>query len=203
MKRSLIAFLVTIFTLTLVSCNPSPREQFDEAIANGELSVALKLLPQIERNEGFYHCCTMLIDDYLAIDHIDKAIYVFDKVSRHYPMHRIRSCTDSVASYTKENAQKIYKKLIVSNRFDEAWTYHPLSYDTEDYPGNAPDYFAYIVDVITFLCSNNRKAEAQIFLNTHINWFSKNVDNHEWGKEYPQFAKNKMHSQLHDILMAF
>lgn len=204
MKKSLLCGIVGAIVLMFVACGPTPREQFDQAIANGELSAALKVLPEIDMGEGFYFCCTMLIDEYLAIDNIDKAIYVFNKVSPHCSVYEMQyESLYSTAEYTKENSKKIYKKLIVADRFDEAWEYHPLSYNGEDYPGNAPDYFGFMADVIAYLCSNNRKAEAQRFVTTHIHWFTKNVDNHEWGKDYPQYSKNIMHSQLLDVLNSF
>ena len=121
MKRFLV-FAVISTALTFVACGPSPREQFDVAVANGELSNALKILPEIERKDGFYFCCTSLIDEYLAIGNIDKAIYVFDRISSHCSMYQMGfESLYSTSKYTKLNSQKIYKKLIAADRFDEAW----------------------------------------------------------------------------------
>lgn len=204
MKRFLLLAVIISSALTFVSCKQEPREQFDVAIAEGRLSDALELLNEIDRKHGRYFCCTTLIDEYLAIGDIDKAIYVFDRVSSHCTMYQMGfDNLYSTSRYTKENSRKIYKKLIAANRFDEAWSYHPLSYDDENYPGNAPEYFEYMVDVISHLCANNRKAEAQIFITTHIHWFTKNVDNHQWGKDYPQYYKSIMHRQLIDVLNSF
>ena len=203
MKRFLVLAVIST-ALTFVACGPSPREQFDVAVAEGRLSDAQKVLVEIDRGDGFYRCCETLIEEYLDINNLDKAIYVFEKISSHCSMYQMGfESLYSTSKYTKLNSQKIYKKLIAADRFDDAWAYHPLSYDGEDYPGNAPDYFAYMVDVITHLCTNNRKAEAQRFVTTHIHWFTKNVDNHEWGKDYPQYCKSIMHSQLLDILNSF
>lgn len=204
MKRFILVVAVAFAALTFVACGPSPREQFDAAVAEGRLSDALKVLPEINKDNDRYFCCTTLIDEYLAIDDIDKAIYVFDRVSSHCSVYQMQyENLYSTSKYTKLNSQKIYKKLIAADRFDEAWAYHPLSYDDENYPGNAPDYFAFMVDVITHLCANNRKAEAQTFITTHIHWFTKNVDNHQWGKDHPQYYKSIMHGQLLDVLNSF
>jgi len=204
MKSFILVVAVAFAALTFVACGPSPREQFDVAVAEGRLSDALELLNEIDRKHGRYFCCTTLIDEYLAIGDIDKAIYVFDRVSSHCSVYQMQyENLYSTSKYTKQNSQKIYKKLIAADRFDDAWAYHPLSYDGEDYPGNAPDYFAFMVDVITHLCINNRKAEAQRFITTHIHWFTKNVDNHQWGKDYPQYYKSIMHGQLLDVLNSF
>jgi hypothetical protein len=188
--------------LTFVACGPSAREQFDVAIAEGRLSDALKILPEVD--SGAYSCSTTLIDEYLAIGDIDKAIYVFDKVLNRCSVYQMKyENLYSTSQYTKQNSQKIYKKLIAADRLDDAWAYHPLSYESDTYPGNAPQYFAYMVDVITHLCVNNRKTEAQRFLTTHIHWFTKNVDNHEYGEDYRQYSKSIMHSQLLDVLNSF
>lgn len=204
MKRFILVVAVAFAALTFVACGPSPREQFDAAVSEGRLSDALKVLPEINKDNDRYFCCTTLIDEYLAIDDIDKAIYVFDRVSSRCSVYQMQyENLYSTSKYTKLNSQKIYKKLIAADRFDDAWTYHPLSYDREDYPGNAPDYFAFMVDVITHLCINNRKAEAQTFITTHIHWFTKNVDNHQWGKYHPQYYKSIMHGQLLDVLNSF
>lgn len=195
---------IVAFALLMCSGCSSPREKFDIAVAEGRLNDALEFLYDIDRENGRYFCCTTLIDAYLAIGDIDKAIYVFDRVSSHCSVYQMQfDCIYSTSEYTKQNSQKIYKKLIAADRFDDAWAYHPLSYDEDNYPENAPDYFAYMVDVITHLCANNRKAEAQRFITTHIHWFTKNVDNHECGKEYPQYYKSIMHGQLLDVLNSF
>ena len=104
MKRFLVLAVIISTALALVACGPSPREQFDVAVAEGRLSDALKILPEIDRDNGRHFCCTTLIDEYLAIDDIDKAIYVFDRVSSHcsvikcslktsIPLRNIRSKT--------------------------------------------------------------------------------------------------------------
>ena len=90
MKRFLILAVIISTALTLVACGPSPREQFDVAVAEGRLSDALKILPEINRDNGRYFCCTTLIDEYLAIGDIDKAIYVFDRISSHCSVYQMQ-----------------------------------------------------------------------------------------------------------------
>ncbi len=206
MRKSFIFGVVCAVAAALVSCvgGPSPREQFDKAIAEGKLSEAQVVLTQMRGESDFNLCCEILIDEYLSIGNLNKAIYVFDKVSSHCSMYEMKF--DSLYDedgFTKRNSQKIYKKLIAADRFDEAWAYHPLSYSSEEYPGNAHDYFSYMVDVITHLCTNQRHDEAYTFITSHIHWFSKNVDNHQWGKDYPEYSKNTMHGQIMDVYNSF
>ena len=204
MKRFSMLAVVISTALAFVACGPSPRERFDVAITEGRLTDAQKLLAEIDSDDGFYRCCETLIEEYLDINNLDKAIYVFEKISSHCSMYDMQyTYSYSTAEYTQRVSKMLYKRLIAADRFDEAWAYHPLEYNSEDYPGNAPNYFSYMVDVITQLCSNNRKAEAERFIATHIHWFAKNVDNHEWGKDYPQYCKSIMHRQLLDVLNSF
>ena len=205
MKRMLMLVAVLVAAFSLVACgDSSSREPFDKAIAEGRLSDAQVELVKLKGCSGFYNCCDILIDEYLAIGNLNKAKFVFDKISPHCSMYDIKfpnSC--STARYTERNAKKIYKQLIAADRFEEAWAYHPLSYDSENYPGNAPDYYAYMVDVVTHLCTNGRHDEAYSFINSHIHWFSKNVDNHKWGEDYSQYNKSAMHEQILDVFNSF
>lgn len=201
MKRMLMLAAVLVAAFSLVACdNSSSREQFDKAIAEGRLSDAQVELVKLKGCSGFYNCCDILIDEYLAIENLNKAKFVFDKISPHCSMYEMKwEHTYSTAKYTKRNAQKLYKHLIAADRFDEAWAYHPLDYGDENYPGNAPEYYAYMVDVVTHLCTNGRHDEAYSFINSHIHWFSKNVDNHKWGEDYSQYNKRAMHEQILDV----
>jgi hypothetical protein len=69
----LAAVLVAAFSL--VACDDSlSREQFDKAIAKGRLSDAQVELVKLKGCSGFYNCCDILIDEYLAIGNFNKAI---------------------------------------------------------------------------------------------------------------------------------
>lgn len=195
----LAAVLVAAFSL--VACgDSSSREPFDKAIAEGRLSDAQVELVKLKGGSGFNSRCEILIDEYLAIGNLNKAIFVFDKISSRCSMYNIKfEHSYSTAKFTERNAKKIYKHLIAADRFDEAWAYHPLDYGDENYPGNAPEYYAYMVDVVTHLCTNGRHDEAYSFINSHIHWFSKNVDNHKWGEDYSQYNKRAMHEQILDV----
>ena len=210
MKRFIKLVMILAVSVILSGCGkiqktkaPDEREQFNQAIREGRLSDAESLLKGGKISVGFYDCCTDLIDEYLDIEYLDKAIYVFDKISSSRCSMYGMQWNSSTSEYTKKNSKKIYKQLINEYRFEEAWEYHPLSYETQNYPGNAPDYFSYMTDVIVHLCSNNRKSEAQRFVTTHIHWFTKNVDQHEWGKDYPQYKRSLMQRELQTIIDSF
>jgi hypothetical protein len=93
------------------------------------------------------------------------------------------------AEYTKKYAKIIYYALLKNGRYDEAWEYHTRSYKDTDYPGNAPDYFSYMSDVIIEMCQKGKHAEAQQFINQKSIWFLKNVNNHKYGDTYPNYYR--------------
>lgn len=195
--------LCLVVACAATACTLSPTAKCEAALTEGNLKEAEAHLKQIDDGGKRRYYGGLLIDEYLAVENIDRAIYVFDKITGHCSMYDMQWSHKTGAGYTQTYSKNIYNALIKAGRYDEAWSYHSLSYESENYPGNSPDYFAYMVDVITHLCTNNRKAEAQRFVTTHIHWFTKNVDNHEWGKDYPQYCKSIMHSQLLDILNSF
>ena len=185
----------------LVACTPIASKKCQSALDAGNLTEAEKYLKEIDDAVECRHYGGMLIDEYLAIGNLDRAIYVFDRITGHCSMYdmKYKGLYDS-AAYTEKYSRKIYDALIKEGRYDEAWNYHALSYDTEDYPGNAPDYFAYMVDCITQMCSTGDRALATQFMKQKAGWFLKNVDNHKWGEDYPQFRYNIMCGELNKAL---
>lgn len=198
--RIIYAFAIL---LTIQACGGSSHQKaFDTALREGRLTDAEISLNKLKGKDAFYSNCSRLIDEYLTIDNVDKAIFVFDEISPRCSMYEMK-LNRSTSDYTRRNAKLIYQRLIALSRYDEAWSYHPLSYQTESYPGNAPDYFAFMVDVVTYLCDNGRGDEAMTFINSHIHWFTKNVDNGEWGKKYPEYQAEIMRSELLNVINSF
>lgn len=165
-------FLRIVYTfailLTIQACGgPSPQKAFDTALREGRLTDAEISLNKLKGKDGFYSNCSRLIDEYLTIDNVDKSIFVFDEISPHCSMYEMKY-NRSTSNYTRRNAKLIYRRRIALSRYDEAWSYHPLSFQTESYPGNAPDYFAFMVDVVTDLCDNGRGDEAMSFIRINL-----------------------------------
>ena len=185
----------------LVACTPIASKKCHSALDAGNLTEAEKYLKEIKGSSECLYYGGMLIDEYLAIGNLDRAIYVFERITGHCSMYNMKykGLYDN-AAYTEKYSRKIYDALIKEGRYDEAWNYHALSYDTEDYPGNAPDYFAYMVDCITQMCSKGDRALATQFMKQKSGWFLKNVDNHMWGEDYPQFRYNIMCGELNKAL---
>ncbi len=191
-------FLFICPLMFLLSCQ-SPADKMECALNNGELSRAEALLADMSGRE-MYSYASRLIDEYLAIGNVDKAIYVFNYLTPHCSMYEIKfSGLHSSASYTKDNAKKIYNALLDEERYDECWRFHPLSYETETYPGNAPDYFSYMTDVIAHMCARGQYDEARRFMMQKRVWFLNNVDNNEWGHEYKECSYSVVCDKLENV----
>lgn len=202
-RVKMILYIVLVCFITACGTSSEKNKVTKEitvALDAGNIKEAEKLLKEVDNGEVCRYYGGVLIDKYLSIDSIDDAIFVFDKITGHCSMYEMQhNSLFASASYTRTYSRKIYNALIKSERYDEAWSYHALSYETENYPGNAPDYFAYMSDVIIHMCSSGRSVQAQMFIKQKRVWFLKNVDNHEWGKDYPDFRYDIMCGELDKV----
>ena len=185
----------------LFACTPTASKKCQSALDAGNLKEAEQYLKEIKDAEERRHYGGLLIDEYLAIDNLDRAIHVFENLTGHCSMYNMKykGLYDS-AAYTEKYSRKIYDALIKEGRYDEAWNYHARSYDSEDYPGNAPDYFAYMSDVIVAMCNSGQQAQAQQFIKQKSVWFIKNVDNSYSVDSYLDYRYDIMRSQLFKVL---
>lgn len=195
-KLGLILYAVAFCLLT--ACGASSSEKCEAALDAGNLKEAEQYLKEIEDRDACRYYGGLLIDEYLSIGNLDRAIFVFDNITGHCSMYDMQ-WHNANATYTRVYAKKIYNTLLKENRYDEAWNYHGRSYDSEDYPGNAPDYFAYMSDVIISMCNSGQSMQAQQFIKQNSVWFLKNVDNHEWGEDYPNYRYDIMRSELNKV----
>ena len=198
--RSVRLLFCSLCVACAVAC-VSTTERIEEALYVGNLKEAEMLLKRIDGSDKCRNYGGMLIDEYLEIGELNRAINVFDRITGHCSMYEMQyESLYPAAEYTRAYSVKIYDALIKEGRYDEAWNYHARSYDTVDYPGNAPDYFAYMVDCITHMCSTGDRALATQFMKQKAGWFLKNVDNHRWGNDYQQFRYDIMCGELNKVL---
>ena len=197
-----IKLVLSIMALcALVACAPIASKKCDAALNAGNLKEAEKYLKEIKDSRECRHYGGLLIDEYLAIGNLDRAIYVFEKITGHCSMYNMKykGLYDN-AAYTEKYSRKIYDALIKEGRYDEAWNYHARNYDREDYAGNAPDYFSYMSDVIVAMCRSGQQAQAQQFIKQKSVWFIKNVDNSYSVDDYLDYRYDIMRSQLFKVL---
>ena len=187
--RHLYVFAIAIIIFS--ACNAgSLNEQFEEALKTGNLTEAELHLKKMNDDKDSRHYGGLLIEEYISIDNLDRAIYVFEHITGHCSMSDTQfTALYKNAEYTKKYAKIIYYALLKNGRYDEAWEYHTRSYKDTDYPGNAPDYFSYMSDVIIEMLQKGKHAEAQQFINQKSIWFLKNVNNHKYGDTYPNYYR--------------
>ena len=185
----------------LVACTQIASKKCQSALDAGNLKEAEAFLKEIDDAVECRHYGGMLIDEYLAIGNLDRAIYVFERITGHCSMYNMQyKGLYNNAVYTEKYSRKIYDALIKEGRYDEAWNYHARNYDSEDYAGNAPDYFSYMSDVIVAMCRSGQQAQAQQFIKQKSVWFIKNVDNSYNVDSYLDYRYDIMRSQLFKVL---
>lgn len=201
--------IVIIFALLLaVGCGGGASKtdkynaaEFYRALDAGNISEAKSLLYDVEGDE-LYRCAEMLIEEYIAVGDVKNAISVYE---RNTPDHcsTYQMQYDNLYGhdgYERRVTQLLYDALIEADDFETAWKYHHLEYDDSNYAGNGGCYFGYMSDVLIHLCQQGRTLEAQQFLDKHSLWFLKNVDNGEWGEDYPSFYYSNMVRELQSII---
>lgn len=198
--RHLYVFAIAIIIFS--ACNAgSLNEQFEEALKTGNLTEAELLLKEMSDDNDSQYYGGLLIEEYISIDNLDRAIYVFEHITGHCSMSDAQFTTlyDN-AEYTKKYAKIIYDALLKNGRYDEAWEYHTRSFKDSDYPGNAPDYLSYMSDVIIEMRQKGKNTEAQQFIKQKSIWFLKNVNNHKYGDTYPNsYRYENMCEELNNV----
>ena len=198
--RHLYVFAIAIIIFS--ACNAgSLNEQFEEALKTGNLTEAELLLKEMSDDNDSQYYGGLLIEEYISIDNLDRAIYVFENITGHCSMSDAQFTTlyDN-AEYTKKYAKIIYDALLKNGRYDEAWEYHTRSFKDSNYPGNAPDYLSYMSDVIIEMRQKGKNTEAQQFIKQKSIWFLKNVNNHKYGDTYPNsYRYENMCEELNNV----
>ena len=175
----------------------STHKEVAEAIEKGNLSEAKKLLPDAIEKER-YRYALLLIEEYVAIEDINNAVYVFERITpEHCSMYEMKyELVYKTAQYTKAAVAMIYPALIKKGEYEKAWKYHELEYEDSFYAGNALCYYNYLLDVMDHLCEQGKILEAEEFLNEHAVWFRQNVDRSSHAKNYQQYSYRNMKTKL-------
>lgn len=200
------SFLLTCCILAgclLGSCSSGQKKEkeFYEAIDNDNLSEAKSVLREMDGSEK-YKCAEVLVEEYIDAGEVQEAVNVYERITpNHCSTYEMQyESLHGHDGYETRVTKLLYQALIENGEFDKAWSYHPLDYQDENYPGNAKCYFSYLSDVLVHLCQTGRQPEAQQFLDTKGLWFQKNVDNSEWVEDYAQYTYRNMIGQLQSIL---
>lgn len=173
------------------------HEEVIEVIDKGNLNKAKKMLPDVMEKER-YRCALLLIEEYVSIEDVDNAMYVFERITpEHCSMYEMQhESLYKTVKYTKEAVSMIYPALIKKGEYEKAWKYHELEYEDPFYAGNAPCYYKYLLDVMDHLCEQGKISDAEEFLNEHAVWFRQNVDRSSHAKSYQQYSYQNIKTRL-------
>ena len=179
------------------------RIAFEEYIAEEDADNAKATLRKM--GTECYDEALDLIKLYIENGDVDNAIYVYEKLTpNHCSTYEMKY--DSLYGHGsnddyEQNATKLIRKeLIAYGRYDEAWEYSAREYDSENYYGNAEDYFRFMSDVVIALCKENEKQEARTFVKEYSIWFVSNVDQHKKEEEYKNYNSSTVKSKLTEII---
>lgn len=76
-------YLVVVATVLLASCGGNPSKDFDKAMADGDLQKAQEAVADMS-SQSKYDCALQLIKAYLSIDEAEKALNVYDNITKNH-----------------------------------------------------------------------------------------------------------------------
>ena len=175
----------------------STHEEVMEAIDKGNLSEAKKLLPDVMEEER-YRCALLLMEEYIAVENVDDAVYVFERITpEHCSMYEMKfESLYRTGKYTKEAAAMLYTALIKKGKYEKAWKYHELEYEDSKYAGNSPCYYNFLLDVLDHLCEQGNIKVTEEFLNEHVVWFRQNVDRSSHAENFQEYSYRNVKAKL-------
>ena len=115
MKWSKIKLVVCLAIACMACACVSNSDRIENALMEGNLKDAEMYLKKINDRGVRRYYGGLLIDEYLAVDNLDKAIFVFDKITGHCSMYQMQytSLYDS-DSYTQTYSKKLYDALLIT-----------------------------------------------------------------------------------------
>lgn len=188
--KQIILFI--IITIALTACGKSAFEQFNEALAVGELSKAQEYLVEVSDRTELKQGTLQLIRSYLSVGEVDKAIEVYENVT---PWHKSRyDMKWNNGSYEQTVCKLLRKRLLKDGDYERAWEYYPLEYKDENYFENAQSRYAYLSDVVADMCSKGKQEECRRFIENQLSWFVTYVDSSQG--EYVENVKTYFSSNV-------
>ena len=183
----LVVFLIfAIKGVKFISQNKEKQqmERFETALTNGDLHTAKVWLEEnknrfnehYEDREKFNLLSAKLIESYLEVNNLKEAEYVYNNIIYDSYRDDKSSCRMPIYIWTKENGH-----------YDKAWDYYKKHNSNIH---DADDYYEFMLEIISYLCNQNKKKEALEFVNKYSIWFKTNVDNSTTTEEYKTQYKN-------------
>lgn len=188
-------------------------ELFETNIHEGKLEDAkatLKSMDFSNHRHAKYDKALRLIELYVANKDVTNAIDFYENLGHcsTYEMQYDIYCHGTSDDY-EPNATKLIRGILIEvGDYDKAWQYHPLRYEDESYAENAKSRYQYMVEIVHYLCENNRKTEARQFIKDKSAWFVKNVDIHnnaasEYYSTYKEYNSRTVKAKLLKVVAEY
>lgn len=193
-------YLVVVATVLLTSCGDNSSKKFDKALTDGDLQKAQEVVADMD-SQGKYDCALQLIKAWLSIDEADKAMSVYDNVTKYHYSRSEMSWRHHGRDYERRACQLLREYLVAHGDYERAWNYYPLDVDSETSPSNAQSLYAYLSDVVSAMCKKGDTEEARKFVDDQLRWFVTYVDpasDENWSDEKANFNSTEVRQRLYD-----
>lgn len=193
-------YLAVVATVLLASCGGNPSKDFDKAMVDGDLQKAQEAVADMS-SQSKYDCALQLIKAYLSIDEAEKAMNVYDNITKNHYSRSQMSWHHHGKDYELQACKLLREYLIAHGDYEGAWNYYPLDLDSETCPCNAQSHYAYISDVVSAICKKGDTEEARKFVDDQLRWFVTYVDSasdENWSDEKANFNSTEVRQRLYD-----
>ncbi len=166
---------VVLLAVSFAACHDGNIDKFEEKLAEGNLAEAQEFLAKIKSTRDAAPCAYKLIQAYVEAGAVDKAVYVYEKITS---WHNDRTEIDGPWSdrYEGKVCKLLRTELLKKGDYETAWNYYHRSNIDENSEFNAEDRFLYLSDVVDDMCNRGKQEEASKFVDKNLRWFVRNVD---------------------------
>lgn len=193
-------FFFAVTTGLLTSCGNNSSKDFEKAMSDGDLQKAQEAVVDMS-SQSKYDCALQLIKAWLSIDEADKAMNVYDNITKNHYSRSQMSWHHHGQDYEEQACKLLREYLVAHGDYERAWNYYPLDLESESCPCNAQDHYAYISDVVSALCKKGNKEEARKFVEDQLQWFVTYVDpasDENWSDEKANFNSTEVRQRLYE-----
>lgn len=96
-------------------------------------------------------------------------------------------------------ATKLIRGILIEvGDYDKGWQYYPRDSDE-----GACYRYEYMLEIVIYLCKNNRKSETQQFIKNYIAWFIQNVDPYKNSGSYEEYNSKTVKAKLLKVVAEY
>lgn len=143
-----------------------------------------------------YDKALQLIELYVANKDVTNAIDIYENFTSEHHDFFYRNGTND--DYELKATKLIRGILIEVGDYDKGWQYYPRDSDE-----GACYRYEYMLEIVIYLCKNNRKSETQQFIKNYIAWFIQNVDPYKNSGSYEEYNSKTVKAKLLKVVAEY